>query len=58
MEMLDRRTDDVENFDDMNIDALLVDEAHEYKHLGLPLPCNAELKAWTRHTVRSRKAYF
>ena len=34
MEMLDRRTDDVENFDDMNIDALLVDEAHEYKHLG------------------------
>ena len=34
MEMLDRRTDDVENFDDMSIDALLVDEAHEYKHLG------------------------
>lgn len=33
-EMLDRRTDDVENFDDMGIDALLVDEAHEYKHLG------------------------
>ena len=28
MEMLDRRTDDVENFDDMGIDALLVDEAH------------------------------
>lgn len=33
-EMLDRQTDDVENFDDMGIDALLVDEAHEYKHLG------------------------
>lgn len=33
-EMLDRETDDVENFDDMGIDALLVDEAHEYKHLG------------------------
>lgn len=33
-EMLDRRTDDVDNFDDMGIDALLVDEAHEYKHLG------------------------
>lgn len=32
--MLDRRTDDVENFDDMGIDALLIDEAHEYKHLG------------------------
>ncbi len=33
-EMLDCRTDDVENFDDMGIDALLIDEAHEYKHLG------------------------
>ena len=33
-EMLDRETDDVENFDDMGIDAILVDEAHEYKHLG------------------------
>ncbi len=34
LEMLDRRTDDVDNFDDMGIDALLIDEAHEYKHLG------------------------
>ena len=34
MEMLDREVDDVENFDDMGIDAILVDEAHEYKHLG------------------------
>jgi N12 class adenine-specific DNA methylase/PAS domain-containing protein len=33
-EMLDRRTDDVEDFDDMGIDALLIDETHEYKHLG------------------------
>ena len=33
-EMLDRKVDDVANFDDMGIDALLVDEAHEYKHLG------------------------
>lgn len=33
-EMLDRSTDDVETFDDMKIDALLIDEAHEYKHLG------------------------
>ena len=33
-EMLDRRTDDVEDFDELSIDALLVDEAHEYKHLG------------------------
>ncbi|WP_303342451.1 helicase-related protein [uncultured Muribaculum sp.] len=33
-EMLDRATDDVEDFDSMGIDAILVDEAHEYKHLG------------------------
>jgi N12 class adenine-specific DNA methylase len=33
-EMLDRVVDDVEDFDDMGIDAILVDEAHEYKHLG------------------------
>lgn len=33
-EMLDREVDDVEDFDDMGIDAILVDEAHEYKHLG------------------------
>ena len=31
---LDRRTDEVSDFDDMGIDALLVDEAHAYKHLG------------------------
>ncbi len=31
---LSRRTDAVSDFDDMGIDALLVDEAHEYKHLG------------------------
>ena len=33
-EMLDREIDDAANFDDMGIDALLIDEAHEYKHLG------------------------
>lgn len=33
-ELLDRATDDVEHFDSMGIDAILVDEAHEYKHLG------------------------
>ena len=33
-EMLDRKTDHVEDFDDMGIDALLIDEAHNYKHLG------------------------
>lgn len=33
-EMLDRKTDAIEDFDSMGIDAVLVDEAHEYKHLG------------------------
>lgn len=33
-EMLDRKVDDVEDFDEMGIDAILVDEAHAYKHLG------------------------
>jgi N12 class adenine-specific DNA methylase len=32
--MLDRKTDDIENFDEIGIDALLIDEAHNYKHLG------------------------
>ena len=33
-ELLERETDDNLNFDDLGIDAILVDEAHEYKHLG------------------------
>lgn len=33
-QQLDRKIDEVADFDDMGIDALLVDEAHEYKHLG------------------------
>jgi len=33
-EMVDRETDETEDFDSMGIDALLVDEAHEFKHLG------------------------
>jgi N12 class adenine-specific DNA methylase len=33
-EMLARRTDDVSDFDQMGIDALLVYEADNYKHLG------------------------
>ena len=33
-EQLDREVDDVQYFDDLGVDALLVDEAHEYKHLG------------------------
>ena len=35
-EMLDRRTDDVENFDDMGIDALLIDEAHYQNFYEFP----------------------
>ncbi len=34
-QMLDRKVDEgVYEFDDLGIDALLIDEAHEYKHLG------------------------
>ena len=33
-EMLERETDDVVNFDELGIDAILLDEAHNYKHLG------------------------
>lgn len=33
-QQLDRRTDDAQYFDDMGIDALLIDEAHMYKRLG------------------------
>ena len=33
-EQLDRAVDDVQFFDDLGVDALLIDEAHEYKHLG------------------------
>ena len=38
--MLDRETDDTDDFDSMGIDAILIDEAHEYKHLGFA--CNVE----------------
>ena len=32
--MIDRTTDRTFDFDDLGVDALLIDEAHEYKHLG------------------------
>lgn len=32
--VLDRKTDDIFNFEDMGIDAFLVDEAHAFKRLG------------------------
>ncbi|MCQ2310196.1 MAG: hypothetical protein MJZ64_00375 [Paludibacteraceae bacterium] len=31
---LSRKTDNIESFDDMDVDALFIDEAHEYKRLG------------------------
>ena len=33
-EQLDRKVDEVEYFDQMGVDAILIDEAHEYKRLG------------------------
>lgn len=33
-EQLDRKVDEVEFFDQMGVDAILIDEAHEYKRLG------------------------
>ena len=32
---LDRKTDDVQTFDELGVDALLIDEAHSYKRLGI-----------------------
>lgn len=34
--ILDRRTDDVLTFEQMGVDALFVDEAHNYKKIGFP----------------------
>ena len=34
--VLDRRTDDVLTFEQMGVDALFVDEAHNYKKIGFP----------------------
>ena len=43
-EMLERETDDNLNFDDLGIDAILVDEAHEYKHLGFATAMQRDVK--------------
>ena len=57
-EMLDRRTDDVENFDDMGIDALLIDEAHEYKHLGFATAMQRGVKGVDRsYSKKSQGVY-
>lgn len=58
MEMLDRRTDDVENFDDMGIDALLVDEAHEYKHLGFATAMQRGVKGVDRSYSKKSQGVF
>lgn len=55
--MLDRRTDDVENFDDMGIDVLLVDEAHEYKHLGFATAMQRGVKGVDPSYSKNHKAY-
>jgi len=43
-EKLDRATDDVQFFDDLGVDALLVDEAHGYKHLGFETSLGRSVK--------------
>lgn len=53
-EQLDRRTDDVEDFDSMGIDALLIDEAHNYKKLGFSTTMQRGVKGID--TSRSKKA--
>jgi len=44
MEKLDRRVDDVQYFDDLGVDAILVDEAHGYKHLGFDTTLGRSVK--------------
>ena len=43
-EKLDRATDDVQFFDDLGVDAILVDEAHGYKHLGFETSLGRSVK--------------
>lgn len=44
-QMLDRKVDEgVYGFDDLGIDALLIDEAHEYKHLGFETAMGRDIK--------------
>ena len=44
-QMLDRKVDEgVYNFEDLGIDALLIDEAHEYKHLGFETAMGRDIK--------------
>lgn len=44
-QMLDRKVDEgVYEFNDLGIDALLIDEAHEYKHLGFETAMGRDIK--------------
>ena len=43
-EKLDRAVDDVQYFDDLGVDAILVDEAHGYKHLGFETTLGRSVK--------------
>lgn len=57
-EMLDRETDDVIDFDEMGIDALLIDEAHEYKHLGFATAMQRGVKGVdSSYSKKSQGAY-
>ena len=43
-EQLDRNADEVQSFDELGVDALLIDEAHEYKRLGFTTAMAREVK--------------
>lgn len=42
--MVERKIDNTDTFDEMGIDALLIDEAHNYKHLGFPTTMTRGIK--------------
>ena len=57
-ESLMRSVDDVENFDEMGVDALFVDEAHEYKHLGFATAMQRGVKGVDpSYSKKSQSAY-
>lgn len=57
-EALIRSIDDVENFDEMGVDALFVDEAHEYKHLGFATAMQRGVKGVDpSYSKKSQSAY-
>ena len=57
-ESLMRSIDDVENFDEMGVDALFVDEAHEYKHLGFATAMQRGVKGVDpSYSKKSQSAY-